>query len=79
MLKALYTVCVLGIILDVFDDTIRTMWPDKISAGLVIGYVLSEFSSVVESIFYVNLEFLDVQKQEVICSFLMLVIFITTR
>jgi len=79
MLKALYTVCFLGIILDVFDDTIRTMWPDKISAGLVIRYVLSEFSSVVESIFYVNLEYLDVQRQEVICSFLLSVIFITTR
>jgi hypothetical protein len=79
MLKALYTVCFLGIILDVFDDTIGTMWPDKISAGLVIRYVLSEFSAVVESIVYVNVKFLDVQRQEVICSFLMLVIFITTR
>jgi hypothetical protein len=77
-LKALYTVCFHSILLHVFDDTIR-MWPGKIFAGLVIRYVLSEFSSVVESIFYVNLKFLDVQGQEVVCSFLMSVIFITTK
>lgn len=78
-LKALHTVCFHGIILDVFDDTIRTVWPGKISAILVIRYVLSVFSSVVESIIYVNLKFLDVQRQEVMCSFLMSVIFITTK
>lgn len=42
-LKALYTVCYNGIILDVFDDTIGTMWPGKTSAGLVIRHVLSVF------------------------------------
>jgi hypothetical protein len=55
------------------------MWRGKISAGLVIRYVLSEFSSVAESIFYVNLKFLDVQRQEVMCSILMSVIFIMTK
>jgi len=33
-LKALYTVCFQGIILDVFDDTVGTMWPGKMSAGM---------------------------------------------
>jgi len=79
MLKALYTVCFHGIILHVFDDTIGTMWPGKISAVFVIRYVLSEFSSVAESILYMNPKFLDVQRQEVTYSFLMSVIFITTK
>lgn len=78
-LKALYIVCFYSIILHVFDDTIGTKWPGKIFAVFVNGYVLSEFSSVVESILYVNLNFLDVQRQEVICSFVMSIIFITTK
>jgi len=78
-LNTLYTVCFHGIILDIFDDTIRTIWPGKISAGLLIRHVLSEFSSVAESIFHVNLKCLDVQRQEVMCSFLMSVFFITTK
>jgi hypothetical protein len=45
------------------------MWPGKMSAGFVIRYVLSEFSSVAESNFYVNLKFLDVQRQELVFFF----------